>query len=291
VSGYLLELAGMTAALLLLAPAATAPLPQSSATAPAASQQDNTNWADCLACHADHTSQLPRLSDLRPAGLGRTPKTNCTACHEQTELARFPVSWTHPVRPVGAHVSCLACHPAQPHSAAQPLPAPSGDYEAKGCFGCHGAVKLDFSFSRAHDDMPGVRCKDCHPPHTPLAAGVPVDLQSVGTRDIWLSAYDWRASNELCLRCHNSGDLFGLKGWGGFATLNTVNYHDLHVQSGHALCIECHNPHGGRNHAFIRNTLVTGEVLSYSSDMTGGTCAVTCHGVEHTNWEYINQVF
>ena len=287
-SSYLAELAGIALAF-LFAQTATAPLPGREST-PTRSEQ-TVDWTDCLDCHPQYTSELPLLSELRPAGLGTTLEVSCTACHDQAELLQFPGDWIHPARPVGAHVSCTACHKAVPHSANAPPALPLGDYDAEGCFSCHLGVQLDFGASVGHDNHPAIRCKDCHPPHEPLQAALPAELLPPGTRPIWQSSYDWYASNALCLSCHPAGELFFANNLGGFTTLNTVNYHEQHVVSGQTLCIECHNPHGGSREAFIRKTLITGEVLSYYKEMDGGTCAVNCHSVQHDYWKYTNRVF
>jgi hypothetical protein len=288
-SGYWAQLVGWAAAL-LLAPAATAPLPHQRAM-PAGTETAVTEWSNCLDCHPKYASELPRLSDLRPAGLGTTMQVSCTSCHAQADLLLFPSDWSHPVRPVGSHVSCTACHAGGPHTAEAPPALPTGDYDAQGCFSCHPQVQLDFSASLGHDNHPAIRCKDCHPPHGPLQAGLPAELLPPGTRAVWQRNYDWRASNDLCLRCHQPGELFFFTNQGGFVTANTANYHELHVIDGQALCIECHNPHGGARDAFMRERLITGEVLSYYREMDGGTCAVNCHGVQHDYWKYTNKVF
>ncbi len=289
-NNYLAELTGIAAALLLLAPAATAPLPRQG-NADESSAQATVDWNNCLACHPQYASSLPKLSELRPAGMGTTLEISCTTCHQQVELLRFPGDWLHPIRPVGAHVSCTACHPSGPHDAENPPQLPSGDYDAKGCYSCHGTVQLDFAGSIGHDNHPAIRCKDCHPPHEPLQAGIPAEFVSPGARAVWQGSYDWYESNALCLRCHPSGELFFSTDRGGFSTLNTVNYHELHVMTGQILCIECHNPHGGSREAFMRKALLTGEVLTYYRQMDGGTCAVTCHSVDHDYWKYTNTIF
>lgn len=249
-----------------------------------------TDWADCLACHEEQYAGLPQLTQLRPP-LGSTQlEDSCLACHEPIELSGARADWRHPVRPVGSHLACTQCHPAVAHSAEQPPPLPSGDYNAAGCFTCHGAADLDLHAFRGHGNIPGLSCRGCHPPHSPLRVQLPASLIVSSVRENWGAAYDWYESNSGCVTCHPPATLLlDLKQ--GFVSLNTVNYHDLHVVRGRTLCIECHQPHGSNRQGMLRSTLLTGEEFSYFSRIDGGSCALTCHGVTHDSWNYTNRLF
>lgn len=77
----------------------------------------------------------------------------------------------------------------------------------------------------------------------------------------------------------------------GFVALNTVNYHERHVQAGRCLCIECHDPHGSVKPAMLRTELLSGEALSFRQRHNGGNCTVSCHGVDHQAWGYANAAY
>jgi len=249
-----------------------------------------TNWTACADCHPDANADLPRLSQLRPPSGDTQLEQSCYTCHEPIDFAGLHNDWRHPVLPVGSHIPCSSCHPAAEHGKGAPPPLPTGDYKAEGCFACHRNVELEMNSFFTHGGEPSVTCRGCHPSHEPLAAALPSPLLPAAERDRWQSAYDWYTSNADCLRCHAPAALL-LDTRRGFVTVNTVNYHDLHVLRGRVLCIECHNPHGSIRQGMLRSVLLTGEALSYFSRIDGGSCAVACHGVAHENWQYTNHLF
>jgi predicted CXXCH cytochrome family protein len=132
-----------------------------------------------------------------------------------------------------------------------------------------------------------VACRDCHSAHQPLRAALPHELVPPSLRSELSSNYDWQASNELCLKCHSPGALTTRLDR-GFAVLNTVNYHQVHLERGQALCVECHEPHGAARPGLIRQRLLDGEVLSFMPGPFGSTCTTACHGVDHAGWSYRN---
>ena len=257
----------------------------------AAGATDEIDWADCLACHDIGGEELPRLSDLRVSGFGAKIRRDCLECHDRVDLTTISDIWLHDTRAPAAHVDCLVCHTAAPHGVDDPpQPARWGASAEERCFECHRTVELDLAQQYSHGFSPGVRCRDCHEPHAPFAAAVPESLLSDDLAELRGAGYDWRESSRACLNCHGEAQLtLGLTE--GFVTLNTVNYHDLHLQSGRTMCIECHDPHGSQRRGMIRRTLLTGEVLHYIEEPDGGTCAVRCHGVEHDGWTYRNEVY
>lgn len=248
------------------------------------------DWADCLACHTVAGTGLPRLAELRPLGSGTSPSRSCYTCHADAELLRPVGDWRHPAQPVALHLQCTSCHIAVAHSAEQPPPRPTGDYNSAGCYSCHASVRAERRMQYSHSELRSLRCYDCHPAHTPLRAALPAQFLPQPVRPGWLSAYDWERSNSECLACHAVLTLM-LDLRAGFVTLNTENYHARHVQRGRVLCLECHAAHGSFTPGMLRPVLLTGEALSYAPQATGGTCAVTCHGVNHTGWKYQNRVY
>jgi hypothetical protein len=262
--------------------------PAGDAVSDAASVAD-VDWGACRDCHVLPGDALPPLSTFRPAMLA-AELADCGACHDEAGLSLWRSTWAHPVRPPGSHLPCATCHDALPHSADAPPPVLPGDYDEDACYECHPAVDVARSAMWAHGDNPRITCRACHPPHTPLSAALPAALVAAEWREAYTGGYDWWLSNQLCLGCHPAGELlFGLDR--GFATLNTVNYHDVHVMRGRVLCLECHDPHGGNRRAMVRGRLLSGEVLGYMDNFDGGSCTVICHGINHDAWQYINAVY
>jgi predicted CXXCH cytochrome family protein len=260
-----------------------------SAQQPVPAPADPPDWTDCLACHPAAEPELPRLSELRLQGLGPLPEMTCKTCHAPAELMLHHSDWRHPVRSVATHLACTDCHSAAPHSAQAPLPRPRGDYTADGCYTCHSGIRREFGLLSRHFLSPALQCRACHPAHEPLAAVLPPALLPGSVARNWLDSYDWQATNQLCLDCHPASTVL-LSTLEGFATLNTVNYHALHVERGQVACVECHTPHGSLRPALLRSQLLTGEAFGYIQGMDGGSCAVTCHGVAHDDWSYTNNV-
>jgi predicted CXXCH cytochrome family protein len=250
---------------------------------------ESVDWGDCLACHTSLDTELPRLSLFRPSSFA-VPIATCEDCHTPLELAGPHNDWTHPVRSVAAHLACTDCHAVAPHDADSPPPLPYGDYDADGCFTCHREVSGALSSIWSHGSSARVSCRDCHPAHEPLRAALPPALLPSTRRDSWQGFSDWYQGNSACLDCHPPGGLI-LPLDSGFVTLNTRNYHDVHVESGGVLCVECHDPHGSRHRGMIRDFLLDGRYLQFTEQIDGASCTVVCHGVDHQDWRYINEVF
>jgi len=247
------------------------------------------DWSACLDCHPPSDTGLPPLSMFRPSSFAM-PIASCEDCHAPLELAGPVVDWTHPVRSIAAHLSCIDCHVVVSHDADDPPPIPYGDYDQAGCFECHRDVSAALSSIRSHGSDPRVRCRDCHPAHEPLRAALPLPLLPSSLREGWQGINDWYLGNSACLQCHAPGSLiFPLDQ--GFVTLNTTNYHQVHLDNGLLFCVECHEPHGSRHRGMMRDTLLDGRLLQFDEQIDGASCTVTCHGVDHQDWRYINQVF
>lgn len=255
----------------------------------AKSLESDQDWSACLDCHILENAGLPQLSTFRPASFA-VPIASCEDCHEPIELSGPRIDWTHPVRSIAAHLNCTDCHVAAPHDAADPPPTPYGDYDQEGCLRCHRDISASLSSLWSHGSDPRVRCRDCHPAHEPLRAALPLDLLPSAVREGWQYIGDWYHENAACLACHAPANLiFPLDG--GFVTLNTTNYHQLHLDNAQLFCVECHDPHGSRHLGMIRDSLLDGSLLNFTEMIDGGSCAVVCHGVSHEGWRYINKVF
>lgn len=277
-------------ALLALGVWSTLPLPAGGAAQANPAPGATTNWANCLACHTVSGSDLPKLADLRPANLGADLPAQCGTCHSEVDYKKQVSDWRHPVQPLALHLACTDCHVAVAHDHSHPPPLPVGDYSASGCYQCHASVRAQRRMPSSHGERQAARCRDCHPPHQPLWAALPAHLVPQPARAGWQGSYDWQKSNSDCLACHPAGQLlYGVTQ--GFVTLNTENYHALHVQAGRVLCLECHTAHGSFQPKLLRSRLLTGEVLSYTQHSNGGTCNLQCHSIVHDNWQYVNSAY
>ena len=249
---------------------------------------DETDWQDCLACHNGYDSGLPSLSAIRPLTNALLPSRTCLSCHDGGPPDFFAGDWSHPVRSIGEHIGCVNCHPPVAHSAGYPPPRPRGDYKATQCYVCHSDIE-DREYSLAsHLTNALTRCIDCHPPHQPMRALLPDPLLTGSQRDSRGKFSSADRSNS-CMACHFGFDLFN-GSQQGFVTLNTENYHRLHVIDNNIGCIECHDPHGSNEHGLIRSKLLTGELLSYLPTGQGASCSITCHGAEHVAVQYVNRL-
>jgi hypothetical protein len=244
------------------------------------------DWAACLDCHTLADAGLPALSMFRPTAFA-VPPASCEACHEPLDLAGPRTDWTHPVRSIAAHLGCTDCHVAVPHG----VPPPAhGDLKGKAASPVTAIASAALSAQWSHGADPRVRCRDCHPAHQPMRAAQPLPLLPAHLRDEWRGLGDWYQGNAACLDCHApAGLIFPLDR--GFVTLNTANYHQLHLDNARLFCIECHDPHGSRRRGMVRDSLLDGRLLHFNELIDGGSCTVTCHGVDHQDWRYINRVF
>ena len=250
---------------------------------------DDTDWADCLACHQEIDTGLPALSPLRPATNAPGPRSTCNSCHSEGVPSFSGGDWSHPVRSIGEHIGCENCHPAVPHSAEFPPPVPKGDYHAEQCFACHADVARHLDLLSSHMGPGLTRCIDCHPPHEPMRAFIPDPLLPLTIREDRGSYNRIERSNAPCMECHSRFDLF-TETREGFVTVNTENYHRLHVVERGIGCIECHDAHGSTERFMMRPTLLTGEVLSFIPGLRGATCSIRCHGADHNFTEYVNRL-
>jgi predicted CXXCH cytochrome family protein len=252
------------------------------------------DWDNCLGCHEDPNlstagNALPELAMLKVSHPGG-PRPRCFDCHENTELDTARLDWRHPVRPVGAHLPCTACHQAVAHGVGTAPPQPTGDYESEGCFTCHPEVEMELTALNAHGRSGQATCRGCHPPHAPLMAALPYDLLGTDQLDYWGGSFDPWLSNQQCLKCHPlSSVTAGLDS--GFVTLNTINYHHLHIERGRVMCVECHSPHGSDRQAMLREFLPDGQIFSFTELIDGASCSLRCHDVNHDTWRYINEIF
>jgi predicted CXXCH cytochrome family protein len=92
------------------------------------------------------------------------------------------------------------------------------------------------------------------------------------------------AAYALCYKCHNRSSIIADNVAGSF------KYHGLHLGSGvRAPCSACHDPHGVSTNNHLINfdsTIVTGARTFLDTGANKGSCNLTCHTKNHSNWSY-----
>ncbi len=246
----------------------------------------------CARCHEEAREALPSLTALRGYSSlrkARTPtgllRPTCESCHHDLTYNRPLLALTHPVRSVGAHLNCLKCHDLLAGSFKSKAWSYQ-DYSADFCFDCHENQRREFLLNDRHSlRKRSVSCRECHPPHQPLAANLTLEALELAGERI-LMAYDPIESNALCLKCHSYLDIVGPQS--RFNLPVNLNLHELHLVRTYAACVECHNPHGEVEPEMVRSvTLESEPFLHFKSDL-GGSCSVKCHFVQHTATQYLH---
>ncbi|MEW8506556.1 MAG: cytochrome c3 family protein [Candidatus Thiodiazotropha sp.] len=145
-----------------------------------------------------------------------------------------------------------------------------------------------------------IYCSDCHNSNSSPAAGSTGPSGTHGsTHEGMLSlSYDFNPqnstplSNELCFKCHDSGNLYTDQSFP----------HSEHILNENIGCINCHDPHGSATNEHLINFLISSNVAGSLRQMTGagvyteptwldnglhsGTCWLNCHGQLHDGWDY-----
>ncbi|MCU7845911.1 MAG: hypothetical protein KZQ93_18920 [Candidatus Thiodiazotropha sp. (ex Monitilora ramsayi)] len=145
-----------------------------------------------------------------------------------------------------------------------------------------------------------IYCSDCHSSNaSPAAGGVgPAGPHGSTQEGILAQAYDFdplnatSLSNELCFKCHDSGNLFQDQSF----------IHTEHVIGANAACINCHDPHGSASNPHLINFLTFSNVGGQVREITGagsfaeptwidnglhnGICWLNCHGEVHDGFDY-----
>jgi predicted CXXCH cytochrome family protein len=180
---------------------------------------------ECLSCHRQHYSTLPKLLGSSAPGL-------CLDCHDDPAKDKEGKEHAVPHDPV-ASGDCHACH-AVHSSAVKPL---LKDEEAKLCVECHDdPTGGEQKKASVHDPVGSGECTSCHTLHgaarkSLLTAGVPKLCQechdSIGlgeSGEEYQAPHDPVSSGE-CLSCHDA---------------HASDTKPLLTKGEPALCFECH---------------------------------------------------
>ena len=282
----------------------------------------------CLDCHAAHASaahaeascQTCHAAD-QPAGVPASATTGehrCTGCHRKHTFDE-PVSCQdcHADQHVLAakkHGACASCH--DPHDPVQSAEEPGL------CLRCHGKVKLDHKqletavSSRDCLDChavhkravrpekacaschPGVGqgglahgqgqpCQTCHQPHQFALTQQPATCAHCHRGEH--QAATKRKGHSDCAGCHQN-----LPHGHELTPVACARCHEeqaRQIASGHAECVQCHEPHGGRQqtecatcHAKEATTHPKGHARCaachdphVSQEQAGAVACATCH--------------
>ena len=218
--------------------------------------------AACKTCHADIWLNFYRNPHYKSVASGKEPpeRTGCEGCHGPAKAhvearggkATIPHAFSL-MKPAAVLADCLGCHAKDlgkvnirrsVHTTSDVVctschsihrsPTPKfllAKKQADLCYGCHDAVRAQFSMPSKHRVNEGfMQCSDCHNPHGVFAA-------------------DWRMKDrprmveqalfneEACLKCHADKR-------GPFA----FEHAPLRVEG----CETCHFPHGSTNTRLLR---------------------------------------
>ncbi|MCG7900080.1 MAG: hypothetical protein JAY85_16690 [Candidatus Thiodiazotropha weberae] len=145
-----------------------------------------------------------------------------------------------------------------------------------------------------------IYCSDCHSSNTSPAAGGlgPAGPHGSIHQGIMAQTYDidpassTTLSNDLCFKCHDSGNLFTDQSFP----------HTEHVVAENLGCVNCHDPHGSASNRHLINFLTSSNIGGQIRTITGtgdyleptwldtgvhsGSCWLDCHGTVHNGFDY-----
>lgn len=88
----------------------------------------------------------------------------------------------------------------------------------------------------------------------------------------------------LCYQCHDRNSILNDE---------SFSFHRVHIVDGRSPCSACHAPHGvtgsRTQHSHLINfdfTIVGGRRFFNDTGRFSGSCTLTCHGVDHVNFNY-----
>ena len=162
---------------------------------------------------------------LSIARAGTEDSSVCASCHDAAAA-------TH-AKGVHARLDCAKCHSGTEKHLAAPGPdTKPARPDAAACQVCHikDANRMNWAFSE--HKQAGLDCTACHSNHTPKK------IKGANT-----GKYK-DANSALCVSCHREVN----------ARFNMPSHHPL--KEGGVSCVDCHNPHAGKNQALTLKTEV-----------------------------------
>lgn len=245
--------------------------------------QRGMNWnAQCAICHVSHYEK--NYDPIRDAYASRWSEMgiNCQQCHGE-----MPVHLAHPedalvpeetVSMDAYYESCYSCHSRREDLTGQfrighefldhhrlQLPVSDGLYFPDGQIRDEVFVTGSFWMSKMHHQ--GVRCLDCHDPHS-LELKLPVE------------------TNALCMRCHQS------PGVDGATVIDPLTHSHHAADSKGNRCVECHMPERTymerdlrRDHGFHTPDPILARELGVPN-----TC-MNCHDQEGEGEAWVEEAF
>lgn len=149
------------------------------------------------------------------------------------------------------------------------------------------------SLTPAARAQPNMNCQSCHNNSDARQLGGSGPNGPHGSRFDFLLAerYETRdftiespQAYALCYRCHDRDSILGDE---------SFPYHRVHVVDSRTPCSACHTAHGvngsSREHSHLINfdvAIVGGRREFVDTGQFSGSCTLTCHGVQHVNFNY-----
>jgi len=209
----------------------------------------------CFRCHGDSTSRTPAA---------RTPRV-IVQTNTRLEFQTGNPSY-HPIAGVGRSAAAYVPSLVSPWTATDQM----------NCTDCHN--------NNAGPNAAGTG------PNGPHGSTNPLLLERAYT--IADNTTESAAAYALCYKCHNRTNILS-------NATNSFREHNKHIVSERTPCNVCHDPHGisstqgtAANNARLINfdtsiVGLSGGVRRWTQTSPGrGSCTLTCHGANHSNWTY-----
>jgi predicted CXXCH cytochrome family protein len=149
------------------------------------------------------------------------------------------------------------------------------------------------SLTPAARTRPTMGCEDCHNNADARALGGAGPNGPHGSRFRFILARQYETADftaespqayALCYECHDRNSILGDE---------SFSLHRIHIVRGRSPCSACHSPHGVNGsraeHDHLINfdlSIVQGQRQYIDTGQFSGRCTLTCHGVQHVNFEY-----
>ena len=184
----------------------------------------------CTACHSPHASDSKAM-------LKGEQVSACVKCHKKMG-AKLAKKYVHTIV---KKRGCGLCHSAH----GSDFPSLLKKKGAAVCTSCHGTKKYS-GVERTHAPAAAGKCVLCHDPHGSDHRGLLTGNQS-----------------DRCLFCHSLNKKVVQHPVDMVPSKKTVVPKNASLplgQEGKVECTTCHEPHGGKHHFFLRQSLVDAKV-------------------------------